>query len=347
MKALVKTERGCTDLKLMGIPKPVCPDNGVLLKVRVVAVCGSDIHYYKDLEPMPIPQVMGHEFCGDIVEVGKDVKDWKVGEFVISRVPVYPCGECPECKEGHPERCRSRKSAGLQTQGAYTEYIVSFPNLLYRVPEGVSDRMAACCEPSAVCLHAVKRFHVNPEWTVAVSGTGLIGLLTIQFLHIYGVKNIIAIGLDSDEPKRFPIAKKFGAVHTINGQHRSAAEQVLEYTNGRGVDLAIDCVGAVPAIDELFKMMARGGTLGAIGVPGPDARVSVNWNQFVWRSQTVISIFYSAPEDWEELIGYMKDGKLSFEEVFTHDLKLEEWEQVFKNSSNPNYVKAVFRPNAQ
>ncbi len=345
MKALVKELPGVTDLEIKEIPTPVCPDNGVLLKVRVVAICGSDIHYYKYTEPMPLPQIMGHEFCGDIVEVGKDVKDWKVGDFVISRVPTYPCGECEACKSGHPESCTARKSAGLQRQGAYAEYIVSFPELLYHVPEGVSERMAACCEPAAVCLHAVKRFHVDPNWTVAVSGVGMIGLLVIQFLRIYGVRNIIAIGMDSDETARLPLAMKYGAVKTINAQHRSSAEQVLEYTNGRGVDLGIDCVGSVPAIEELFKMIAKGGILGAVGVPGTNDIVRVNWNKMVWRSQTIISSFYSAPEDWEELIEYMKSGELAFEDAFTHDLKLEEWEKVFKDSSNPEYVKAVFRPN--
>ena len=345
MKALVKETRGEVDLVLKDIPKPACPDNGVLLKVRTVSICGSDLHYFTDAEPMPVPQIMGHEFCGDIAEVGKDVKDWKVGDFVLSRVPIVPCGECEDCKSGHPEACKHLKAAGLTGQGAYAEYIVSYPDLLYPVPANVSDNMACCCEPATVALHAVKRFNPQPDWTVCVVGVGIIGLLTIQFLKIKGVKDIIAVGMDSDEGARLPLAAKYGANKIINAQNRSSAEQVLEYTNGRGVDLAIDCVGFASAINECFNMLAHDGILGATGVPGPGDPVTVDWNKFVWGQQSVISTFSSVPEDWDDVIAYMKSGELQFDDAITHVLKLEEWATVFKDRHNPSYVKAVFRPN--
>lgn len=344
MKALVKTEPGVTDLHLLDIPKPVCPDNGVLLKVRAVAICGSDIHYYTYKEPMPLPQIMGHEFCGEIAEIGKDVTGWNLGDFVITRVPTYPCGECVFCKDGHPEQCSSVRIAGLTAPGAYADYIVSFPELLYRVPEGVSEEMAACSEPCSVVLHAIKRFGIKPGDTAVVVGMGAIGLLTIQMLKIFGAGEIIAVGMDSDQTTRWELAKKYGASKFINAQNRPASEQILEYTKGYKVDIGIDCAGVVSAIEDLFKVIRKRGTFGAIGVPPTGAKVAVDWNALVWASINIISTFGSDPEDWVDVIELMGSGKLNFQDAITHTIALKDWEVVFKNTRNPDYVKAVIKP---
>lgn len=344
MKALVKTKPGITDLEILEIPKPECPDNGVLLKVRTVAICGSDIHYYTYKEPMPLPQIMGHEFCGDIVEVGKDVKGWKVGDFVITRVPVYYCNKCVYCKSGDFDKCTNKGIAGLTAPGAYTEYIVSFPDRLYLVPEGVSEEMAACAEPSTIALHAVKRFGIKEGDTCVVAGMGIIGLLTLQFLKLYGAKEIIVVGMDSDKAKRWELAQKYGATKFINAQEGPASKQILEYTNGFKVDVAIDCVGVVSAIEDLFNVVKARGTIGAIGVPPTDTIIGINWYKMVWESVNIISSFGSDPEDWEDVVNYMADGRLYFQDAITHQLGFGDWEVIFKNPHNPDYVKAVMKP---
>lgn len=345
MKALVKKERGEVDLELVEMPKPECPKDGVVLKVRACAICGSDIHYYHDTEPMPVPQIMGHEFCGDIEEVGENVEGWKVGDFVVSQVPAYPCGECEACKDGRPAECPNLTWAGLTGPGAYAQYIVSYPQNLITVPDNVSENMAACFEPSAIAVHAINRMPINPDDVVVVSGVGIIGLLTIQVLKIRGVKRIIALGIDSDEQARLPLALKYGAEKTINVQHGAASDLVLEYTGGQKVDLAIDCVGSEQSILEMFKMTRIRGTIGGIGVPPTDYEIPVNWYRLVWDSQNIVTTFSSDPEDWYEVLEYMKDGKLSFDDAITHELALEDWDKVFKDSHNPSYVKAVFKPN--
>ena len=344
MKALVKTERGVVDLKIMDIDKPECPDNGVLIKVRTVAICGSDIHYYTDKEPMPVPQIMGHEFCGEIVETGKEVTGWEVGDFVLSRVPTYPCGECVACKDGHPENCTSIRIAGLTAPGAYAEYIVSYPQLLYKVPEGVSEEMAACSEPTTVVYHALKRFNVQPGDTCVVVGLGAIGLLTIQMLKIFGAGDIIAVGMDNDAQLKKDLAMKYGAVTFINAQNRKASEQILEYTKGYKVDLAIDCTGSVAAIEDLFGVIRYKGTFGAIGVPPTGAKVQVDWNALVWGSINIISTFGSEVEDWDAVVKLMGEGKIKFDDMISHKIAFKDWAEVFKNPINPQYSKAVFKP---
>ncbi len=343
MKTLVKTERGVTDLKLMDIEKPVCPDNGVLIKVDTAAICGSDIHYYTDKEPMPVPQIMGHEFCGRIVEKGKDVTGWEVGDFVLSRVPTYPCGECVACRDGHPEKCTSIRIAGLTAPGAYAEYIVSYPDLLYLKPENISPEVGACTEPTTVVYHALKRFGVNPGDTCVVVGLGAIGLLTIKLLKIFGAGEIIAVGRNSALGKKKELALKYGANVFINAQDRKASEQILEYTKGYKVNLAIDCTGTIDAIEDLFGIICYKGTLGALGVPPTGELVKVDWNALVWGSINIITTFGSEKSDYDAVVELFREGKLDFDDMISHKIRLEDWAEIFKNPRNPEYTKAVFK----
>lgn len=344
MKALFKTKPGLTNLEIMDIPRPVCPDDGVVLKIRAVGICGSDIHYYKWQEKMPLPLLMGHEFCGDIAEVGKNVKDWKVGDFVISIVPCYPCGSCAQCLSGHPEQCSHKQIAGLTGPGAFTEYFVTYPKWLLRVPEGITEEVAACAEPVSIVVHAMKRFPLHPGDTVAVLGLGIIGLLTIQMLRIRGAGEIIAVGMDSDELLRMPLAQKYGAKKCFNGQHCAASKQILEYTKGRKLDMVIDCTGAVSAIEDAFQLVRKMGTFAAIGVPPTGAQVSIDWNHMVWDSINILSSFGADDEDWPDVIELLESRKLDYHDAITHVIRMEEWETIFKHTDNPNYIKAVMKP---
>lgn len=343
MKALIKKYPGETDLEIVDIPRPVCPDDGVVLKIRTAGICGSDIHYYKWTEKMPLPLLMGHEFCGDIAELGKNVRGWKVGDFVISAVPCYPCGMCASCRDGHPEQCSSKIIAGLTGPGAFTEYFVTYPQWLFPVPAGISEEEAACAEPLSIVVHALKRFSVRPQDRVVVLGMGIIGLLTIQVLHITGVREILAVGVDSDEPVRMPLAKKYGAARCFNGQHHPASEQILAYTDGHKADLVIDCTGVVPAIEDGFRVVKKLGTLAAIGVPPTDSRVALNWNHMVWNSINILSSFGADEEDWPDVIDLLASGRLHFRDAITQVIRMEDWASVFKAASNPNHVKAVIK----
>lgn len=343
MKALIKKYPGETDLEIVDIPRPVCPDDGVVLKIRTAGICGSDIHYYKWTEKMPLPLIMGHEFCGDIVEVGKDVSGWKVGDFVISAVPCYPCGVCAKCRDGHYEQCSSKIIAGLTGLGAFTEYFVTYPKWLFHVPIGISEEEAACAEPLSIVVHALKRIHVRPQDRVVILGMGIIGLLTIQTLRITGVKEILAVGIDSDEPLRMSLSEKYGAVKCFNGQHQPASEQVLEYTNGHKADVVIDCTGVISAIEDGFKVVKKLGTFGAIGVPPTDSRMTLNWNYMVWNSINIISSFGAEEEDWPDVISLLAGGKLHFRDAITQVIRMEDWASVFKCTNRPDYIKAVIK----
>lgn len=344
MKALIKREAGITDLELVDLPIPECGDDEVVLKVRACAICGSDLHIYKWHFQPPLPVVMGHEFCGEIAVVGKNVKDWKVGEFVVSNLGGT-CGKCQCCADGNSYICLNKRSPGLFSPGAYAEYVKTQPEMLYRVPEGISDELAACFEPACTVLHAMKRIAVKQGDVVVVAGVGLIGLLTIMMAkNLYGAKKVIAIGVTSDEKARFAVAKQLGADVVVNTQTTDAVAEVLkELPDGFKADVVIDCSGAPASINSLLKMVKRNGTFGAVGVTPTDVDIPINWYNIVFGSLRIIASYSHEAADWEDVVELMKQGKLDFSACITNVISLEDWATVFKNPGDPNFIKGVFK----
>ena len=346
MRVLMKTEPGWTDLHLTEVPRPVCGEGEVVLKVRAAGICGSDLHIYRGDFSFPLPLVMGHEFCGEIAELGAGVTGWSVGDFVVSNLGGT-CGACQCCRDGNSHLCLHKRSPGLFSYGAYAEYVKTRADMLYRAPAGVSDEMLACTEPACVVMHGLKRIGVRPGDTVVVAGVGLIGLLTILMSkRIFGAGRIIAVGITPDEPKRLPLARQYGADVTINAQKTDLVPELLrQFPPECKADVVIDCSGAPSTIQALFQVVKRAGTYGAIGLPPRDVDIPVNWYDLVFGSVNIISTYSHEAADWEDVLRCMADGTLDFRDSITHILPLEDWEQVFKSAGDPNFIKAVFRPN--
>ena len=346
MRALVKTEPGCTDLHLMDVPAPACGADEVVLKVRAAGICGSDLHIYKGDFTFPLPLVMGHEFCGEIVELGSRVTGWQVGDFVVSNLGGT-CGTCQCCQDGNSHLCLHKQSPGIFSYGAYAEYVKTQADMLYRAPAGVSEEMLACTEPACVVMHGLKRFRVRPGDTVVVAGVGLIGLLTILMSkRIFGAGQVIAVGITPDEPRRLPLARQYGADVTLNAQETDLVPEILRHLPPeRKADVVVDCSGAPSTIQALFQVVKRAGTYGAVGLPPRGVTIPVDWYNLVFESVNIISTYSHEAADWEDVLRYMGDGTLDFRDSITHVLPLEDWERVFKHSGDPNFIKAVFRPN--
>ena len=345
MKALIKTEPGVTDLELIDMPIPEPGEGEVILKVRAVGICGSDLHMYKWEVFPPLPLIMGHEFCGEIYKVGPGVTGWKEGEFVASNVGGT-CGVCQPCREGKSYLCLNKRSPGIFAPGAYAEYVKTYANMLYRVPDNISEDVAACFEPACTVLHGLKRFDIKEGDTVVVSGVGLIGLLAIHMIkRIYKAGKVMAIGIDTDEPVKFPMAKKLGADLTINALKTNVVEEVLKNCpEGCKADVVVDCSGAIPSIKALFDCVKRDGIYGAIGLPPADRTIDVPWNAMVFNSLRLITSYSHDAPDWVDVIKYVADGTLDFSECVTNVIKLEDWAQVFKNTTDPAYIKGVIKP---
>jgi L-iditol 2-dehydrogenase len=265
MQALLLTEY--RKLELASLDRPTIGPDEVLVKVRACGICGSDVHGYDGSTGRRIPPlVMGHESAGVVEDVGANVTSVRPGDHVALD-SLLSCGECELCRNGQTNMCSGRRILGVacdefHQQGAFAEYAVVPEQAIYPVPADLPFEHAALVEPVSVALHAVGRLRIDLGDSAVVVGSGMIGLLVIQALKIAGCDDVIAIDLDDD---RLQLAAKLGATATINSAKCDAVAAVLERTNGRGVDVALEVVGAAQPLATAIGCTRRGGQIGLVG----------------------------------------------------------------------------------
>src|SRR5947208_9777381 len=243
MKALVKFAPGDGNLDILDVDEPVCGDRTVKVEVAFCGVCGTDLHVMHDTFRNFPPVILGHEFAGTVVEVGRNVTDVKTGERAAGLgATAVTCGDCQYCRSGYFIFCANRRGMGHGVNGAFPRYVVMRPDQLYRVPDDFGLDEAALSEPFAAAVQAVTEVtQVRLGETALVSGPGPIGLLCLKLLVAEGVKTIVA-GAAGDE-LRLAAARDFGAAMTVNTSERGLADAIRESTGGSGVDVALECAG--------------------------------------------------------------------------------------------------------
>jgi L-iditol 2-dehydrogenase len=257
------------------VPEPEPGPDDVLIRVAACGICGSDIHGMDGSTGRRIPPViMGHEAAGVIAAVGAEVKDWQVGNRVTFDSTIY-CGECFFCRRGAINLCDNRRVLGVscadyRQNGAFAEYVVVPPRILYRLPDAISFEQAAMVEPVSIALHAVARAPINLNDTAVVVGTGMIGLLVVQALRAAGCGRIIAVDLDQS---RLDLACKLGADEGVKSDAVDVVSHVQSRTAGRGADLAFEVVGIAPTVKLAVQCLRKGGALTLVGNLSPSVEL--------------------------------------------------------------------------
>lgn len=293
MQALLLTDY--RKLELVSMDRPAIGPSDVLVRVAACGICGSDVHGYDGSTGRRIPPlVMGHEAAGVIAEVGSKVDRVRVGDRVTFDSTIS-CGKCDACRRGELNLCSQRRIFGVscdefRQHGAYAEYVAVPQHILYPLPESLPLEQAALIEPVSVALHAVDRLHVATGETAVAVGSGMIGLLVIQALHVAGCGEVIAIDLDD---LHLELAKELGANHTLNAGQTDAAAAVNELTGG-GADAAVEVVGNAAAFDTAVRCVRRGGRIGLVGNVSP--QVPLPLQVVVARELTLIGSCASAGE---------------------------------------------------
>ncbi len=245
-------------LELVSMDSPALGPRDVLVRVAACGICGSDVHGYDGSSGRRIPPiVMGHEAAGTVVEVGAEVDRERIGDRVTFDSTIS-CGECEACREGQVNLCGNRRVFGVscdeyRQHGAYAEFVAVPQNILYPLPPELPFEHAALIEPVSVALHAVDLLKVRPGERAVVVGSGMIGLLVIQALRVAGCRDVIAVDIDAG---RLQLARELGATHTIDSKRSDAIAAVLELTNGRGAELAVEVVGNSAALSTAVRSVA-------------------------------------------------------------------------------------------
>jgi L-iditol 2-dehydrogenase len=344
MKAVVKYGRGTGLVEIRDVPEPSVKEGEVLVEVKAISVCGSDLHIYNDRHPYWPPVILGHEFAGVIVEAAKDVTGWKAGDRIVSETRTGSCGICHTCQSGFPQVCEQKRAYGIGRNGAFTKYVAGPARLLHRLPDNISFIVGAVMEPTAICISAVlERCGLQAGESVAITGPGPIGLISLALAKTSGVRTVAMIGRSSAEGPRFEKARELGADLIINIDKEDPVKRVLEMTDGRGVDILIETSGGEQAISQSFEMVRRLGRVCAVGVSGRPG-VTIPYDRGIFKGIRYDFCFSSSWTSWEKGLGLISKGLLPVEKVITHQLPLEQWQEAFRLLESRQAAKVILIP---
>ena len=344
MKAVVKYGKGKGLIEIREIPEPKIKEDEVLIEVKAVSVCGSDLHIYHDSHPYWPPVVLGHEFSGVIAKVGKEVKGWKVGDRIVSETRTGSCGICYTCQSGFPQVCEQKRPYGIGINGAYTKFVAGPARLLHCLPDNISFEAGAIIEPIAVCVTSIlERSQLQGGESVVITGPGPMGLISLAIAKAAGAKMVGMTGRNSDEGVRFEKARELGTDFTINVDKEDPVQKILEITHGLGVDLLIETSGGGKAIYQAFEMVRRLGRICAMGISGKD-EVPIPYDRGIFKALRYDFCFSSSWTSWEKAIGLISKGLLPAEKLITHKLPLEKWEEAFHLLENLQAAKVILIP---
>ena len=327
------------------VPKPaVQSPRDVLIRVKAVSICGSDVHGMDGSTGRRIPPIiMGHEASGVIEEIGKGVRHFAVGDRVTFDSTIY-CGECFHCRKGEVNLCDNRRVLGVscgeyKQDGACAEYVVVPDHILYKLPETLDFVSAALTEPLAVAAHGVKIAAIEPGASMVVVGTGLIGLLLLRILRIHGSGTLIAVDVD---PGRLEIARRFGADYTVLGGI-SAAKQVRSLTHGRGADYGFEAVGAGPSFQSAIQSIRKGGILTLVGNISPSVDLPL---QAVVTGQLTLRGSCAIAGEYPLALDLMASKKVDVRALIGAVAPLSEGDTWFHRLYNrePGLLKVVLEP---
>lgn len=331
------------DLRLVEAPIPEPAAGEVLLRVRAVTICHSDIHYYRDGHIGDTyseePLVLGHEFAGEVVHVTAGIEGLKPGDLVAVE-PAVNCGHCRYCREGNPNLCMNLLFAGTPPlDGALQEYVRYRPEFLFPLPKSFSAEDGALLEPLGVALHAWDLGAPRVGESVAIVGCGPIGLLLIQLARIAGAAPILAV---EPLPYRRDLAAELGAI--VCSPDEDVARLAAQQTGGHGVDVAIEVAGQSPAQEVAAKMVKRGGSLVLVGIP-PDDHLSLT-HHLVRRKGLTIHVARRMKHTYPRAINLVQRGMVDLRPLVTHRYPLEQAGEGFDLVENyaEGVIKAVVIP---
>jgi L-iditol 2-dehydrogenase len=342
MRALVKYALGQGNVAIREIPVREPGPNEILIKVKYCGICGTDLHIYADEFPNAPPVVMGHEYCGTVVQVGKDVLgDWSAGDRVVGELHTGACGKCELCRAGKPHICDHKLALGSKHDGAFAEYLALPAWLAHRLPDGVPWEVASVTEPFAIAAHClVERGNLGAERCVLISGSATMGLMSTIWASRLGAGEIIVSGTDIDEAVRFPLARELGATQVVNVQKQRLAQVVQDRTDGRGVDAWIECSGSAAAISAGIDLVRKTGKVVLIGLVGPET-IPVPWNALLYKELDVVGCFSSPPSSWEKALAAEGQEAAKLHKLVTHVLPLADWERGFAMMGTGEAVKIL------
>ncbi len=334
------------DMRVERVPMPqISLERDVLVRVRSVGICGSDVHFFErgviGKIVLRTPTIMGHEAAGEVVEVLDEACGLRPGDRVAIE-PGYTCRRCAACRSGRYNMCRDVVFlAAPPVHGAFAEYLAWPSDFLFRLPDSLSLDEGAMIEPLSVGMWAARRSGVTAGDTVAVLGAGPIGLTTMQAAIAHGAVRAIVTDL---VPMRLEMASKLGATEVIDASEDDTEAAIMKLTGGRGVDVAFECAGAVSTLQMALRVARNGGVAQIVGMPA-EQHPQIPLYEMINRELDLRGLFRYAG-CYPPSIALVEAGRIDVKSLVTHEFDLDETPEAmrFVNAHKDEVIKAVVRP---
>jgi len=326
MKALVKSkpERGIW-LEDIDVPKP--GHNDVLIKVSRTAICGTDIHIYQwddwASRTIPVPLAVGHEFSGEIVECGSEVKGFNVADRVSAEGHIT-CGVCRNCRAGRRHLCIDTVGVGVDRPGAFAEYLSVPAFNVFKLPDVITDDMAAILDPLGNATHAALSFDLVGE-DVLITGAGPIGIMAVAIARYAGARHIVITDIND---YRLSLAKNMGATVALNVTDGSLDDTMSDLGMEEGFDVGMEMSGNASAFRDMLRTLHHGGRVALLGIPSGET--AIDWNEVIFKGLILKGIYGREMfETWYKMTSMLQSG-LDISPVITHHFDVTDYEQAFQ-----------------
>ncbi len=326
MKGLVKKERK-PGLWMEDVPLPQIGDNDVLIKTRKTSICGTDVHIYKWDEwaqkTISVPMVIGHEFMGEIVNLGKNVQGIKIGERVCGEGHII-CGQCPNCRMGKKHLCMNTKGLGINRPGCFSEYFVLPAENVFPLPNTIKDDIATIFDPYGNAVHTALSFDLVGE-DVLITGAGPIGIMAAAIARQAGARHVVITDLNE---YRLNLARQMGATAAINVSTTSLQDAMASLKISHGFTVGLEMSGNPKGLSTLLEKVQHGGCIALLGILPP--HTSVDWDLIIFKMLTIKGIYgREIFSTWYKMTHMLESG-LDLSPVITHHFSVDDYEKGFE-----------------
>ena len=341
MKALVKAkaERG---IWMQDIVQPDVGHNDVLIKVNRSAICGTDIHIFKWDEwaqaTIPVPLAIGHEFSGEIVDMGVEVRGFSLGDRVSAEGHIT-CGVCRNCRAGRRHLCMNTVGVGVNRAGAFAEYL-SVPAVnVFKLPDMISNDMAAILDPLGNATHTALSFDLVGE-DVLITGAGPIGIMAVAIARYAGARHIVITDVND---YRLDLARKMGATRALNVTRETLDDTMRDLGMEEGFDVGMEMSGNAQAFRDMLRTMHHGGKVAILGIPPDEA--AIDWNQVIFKGLVLKGVYGREMfETWYKMSSMLQSG-LNIEPIITHHFPVDDYLPAFELMESGQSGKIILQWN--
>ena len=326
MKALSKlhAKKG---LWMTDVEVPVAGPNDLLIKIRKTAICGTDMHIYAwdewSQKTIPVPMVVGHEYVGEVVEVGQEVNGFEVGDRVSGEGHIT-CGYCRNCRAGRRHLCRNTVGVGVNRQGAFAEYLVIPAFNAFKIPDNISDDLAAIFDPFGNAVHTALSFNLSGE-DVLITGAGPIGIMAAAVAKHVGARHVVITDVND---YRLDLALNMGASRAINVGKQNIENCMQELGMTEGFDVGMEMSGVPAAFSSMLSNMNHGGKIAMLGIPPSD--MAIDWTEVIFKGLEIKGVYGREMfETWYKMASLIQSG-LDLSPMLTHHFSVDDYLKGFE-----------------